>query len=259
MGTRNSPMGNAESLLAIGLTFLLAGFVKGVIGLGLPTVSLALLTVTVGLKTGMVLLIVPSFITNVWQGLSGGALGAILKRLWPFFAAICVGTWFGVKGLATYDPTLLTALLGVLLCIYAALNLRRPWKPDIADKENWLGPLAGAVTGGLTGLTGSFVVPGVMYLQALAMPRDMLIQTMGVAFTVCTVALAVGLNDQRMISQELGTLSAAGVVPAIIGMVIGQRVRGRLSEAMFLKVFFTALAVLGVYITVRSLIAYGGT
>lgn len=252
-------MWNTESLVAIGLTFLLAGFVKGVIGLGLPTVSLALLTVTVGLKTGMVLLIVPSFMTNVWQGLSGGALAAILKRLWPFLGATCVGTWFGVKGLAAFDASLLAALLGVLLCIYAGLNLKRPWRPDIGHQEIWLGPLAGTVTGGLTGLTGSFVVPGVMYLQALALPRETLIQTMGVAFTVSTVALAVALNDQRLISQDLGALSATAVVPAFIGMVIGQRVRGRLSEAMFLKVFFAALAVLGVYIAVRSLIAYGGT
>ena len=252
-------MADTESFLAIGLTFLLAGFVKGIIGLGLPTVSLALLTVTVGLKAGMVLLIVPSFITNVWQGLAGGNLGVILKRLWPFLATTCVGTWFGVKGLTTYDPSLLAALLGVLLCIYAGVNLRRPYRPDIADKENWLGPLVGAVTGGLTGLTGSFVVPGVMYLQALAMPRDMLIQAMGVAFTICTVALAIGLNDQHLISHDLGVISTASVVPAFIGMAIGQRVRGRLSEAMFLKVFFAALGVLGVYITVRSLIAYGGT
>ena len=251
-------MWNTEFLLTVGLTFLLAGFVKGIIGLGLPTVSLALLTVTIGLKTGLVLLIVPSFITNVWQGISGGALGAIFKRLWPFLTATCVGTWFGVKGLATYDPSLLAALLGTLLFIYAGLNLLRPWRPDIADKESWLGPLVGIVTGGLTGLTGSFVLPGVMYLQALAMPRETMIQAMGVVFTTCTVALAVGLNDQGLISQDLGMLSAAGVVPAFIGMVLGQRVRGRLSEAMFLKVFFGALGFLGVYITVRSLISYTG-
>ena len=251
-------MWNPESLAAIGLAFLMAGFVKGVIGLGLPTVSLALLTVTIGLKAGMALLIVPSLVTNVWQGLSGGALGAILRRLWPFLAAICVGTWFGVKGLATFDPSLLAALLGVLLCVYAGLNLRRIRRPDISRNETWLGPLAGTVSGGLTGLTGSFVVPGVIYLQALAMPRETLIQAMGVMFTVSTVALAVGLNDQRLISQDLVTLSAASVVPALVGMVIGQRVRGRMSEAVFLRIFFAALAALGVYIVVRSLIAYGG-
>ena len=47
--------------LVILTTFLLAGLVKGVIGLGLPTVSLAILTVALDLPSAMVLLLVPSF------------------------------------------------------------------------------------------------------------------------------------------------------------------------------------------------------
>ena len=67
-------------LIAVALTFLLAGAVKGIIGMGLPTVSLALLTIVVGLPQAMALLLVPSFVTNVWQGLSGGHGRAILRR-----------------------------------------------------------------------------------------------------------------------------------------------------------------------------------
>jgi uncharacterized membrane protein YfcA len=49
------------------LAFLLAGFVKGVIGLGLPTVSMGLLTLVMAPAKAASLLIVPSFVTNVWQ------------------------------------------------------------------------------------------------------------------------------------------------------------------------------------------------
>ncbi|MEP2560021.1 MAG: sulfite exporter TauE/SafE family protein, partial [Rhizobiaceae bacterium] len=55
------------ALAIIFLTFLLAGLVKGVIGLGLPTVSLAVLAVLFDLPTAMALLIVPSLLTNIWQ------------------------------------------------------------------------------------------------------------------------------------------------------------------------------------------------
>jgi len=246
----------AEHLIVAGLTFLLAGFVKGVIGLGLPTVSLALLTAAIGLKPAMALLIVPSLVTNVWQGVTGGAFVPLMRRLWLFLAVGAAGTWFGAQGLAIIDTALLSALLGVLLVIYAAAGLRRLVMPDARPHEKWLGPALGAVNGVLTGLTGSFVVPGVMYLQALRLARDELIQAMGIAFTVATVALAAALSDQRLITWDLGTISAAGVVPAIAGMIIGQRVRGRLTEARFLKVFFAALLVLGLYIVARSLAAY---
>ena len=73
------------TILAIVLaTFVLAGTVKGVIGLGLPTVSLALLTVALDLPSAMALLLLPSFITNVWQAAVGGHGREIIKRLWPF-------------------------------------------------------------------------------------------------------------------------------------------------------------------------------
>ena len=65
-------MQDPVTLTVVALTFLLAGLVKGVIGLGLPTISLALLTAALGLPQAMALLLVPSFVTNLWQAVAGG-------------------------------------------------------------------------------------------------------------------------------------------------------------------------------------------
>jgi uncharacterized membrane protein YfcA len=113
------------------------------------------------------------------------------------------------------------------------------------------GPVIGAVNGVLTGMTGSFVFPGVLYLQAIGLPRDAFIQAMGMLFTVSTVALALG--GQNLLTIELGAISAAAVVPAVVGMVLGQRLRKRMSEALFRRVFFLALLGLGLYIVARTL------
>ena len=69
-------------------TFFLAGLVKGIIGLGLPTISLALLTIATDLPTSMALLLVPSLITNVWQAIGGRHGYVIILRLWPFFLLV---------------------------------------------------------------------------------------------------------------------------------------------------------------------------
>lgn len=84
------------------------------------------------------------------------------------------------------------------------------------------------------------------------MPRDVLIQAMGVFFTVSTVALAVSLGGQRLLSMELGSLSMLAIVPALLGMVLGRKVRRRLSESAFRKIFFSALLAVGIYIVLRS-------
>ena len=244
-------MWDPESLVIVTATFLLAGLVKGVIGLGLPTVAVAVLAATLGLTEAMVLMLIPSFVTNVWQGLVGGAFGAILKRIWLLLAAACVATWFAAGLLARSDAALLTALLGLLLCIYAAISLLTTQIPPPGRHEPWLSPLVGAASGATTGLTGTFVVPGVLYLQALGLPRDRLVQAMGIAFTVATLALAAALGGHGLLPPDLGALSLVAVAPALIGMWIGQKVRRRLPEKQFRRVFFGGLLLLGLYLVGR--------
>ena len=104
-------------------TFLLAGAVKGVIGLGLPTVSLGLLTAAIDLPTAMALLLVPSFVTNFWQALVGGNGIETLRRIWPFLLMASATVWIGASALTSVDLALLSALLGFLLVAYALISL----------------------------------------------------------------------------------------------------------------------------------------
>jgi uncharacterized protein len=242
-----------SSVLVIVGTFLIAGATKGIIGLGLPTVSLALLTVALDLPTAMALLLMPSFVTNLWQSAVGGNAKAILVRLWPFLLMATVTVWVGVLALARLDPSSLTALLGVLLVTYAVVNLGGIKLTIPSRYEVLAGPLIGTVNGVLTGMTGSFVVPGVMFLQAIDLSRDVLIQAMGMLFTASTVALGIALQQSNFLTTEQAILSASAVVPAMIGMIGGQVVRRRLSEQRFRTVFFVALLVLGVYIIANAL------
>ncbi|MCW8885742.1 MAG: sulfite exporter TauE/SafE family protein [Motiliproteus sp.] len=245
-------MAELSLLMVITVVFLLAGLVKGVTGMGLPTVTLALITVAIDMPTAMALLLIPSALTNLWQALIGERTRELLKRLWPFLVPATVMVWFGAGALTRVDLSLLSALLGALLMIYGGINLLG-FKVQISPRrESWMGPLLGTVNGVLTGMTGSFVVPGVIYLQAIGLPRDMLIQAMGMLFTLSTLALAVALQGNDMLSVELGLLSLVGLVPAIIGMVVGQKVRRKLSESLFRKVFFTTLLLLGGYIVGSS-------
>lgn len=244
---------DAVTTTAIIGTFLVAGAVKGVIGLGLPTVSLALLSVLIDLPGAMVLLLVPSFVTNVWQAAVGGHAKMILCRLWSFMLIALIAVWVGSVALVRVDHVILTMLLGLLLVIYSTISLLGV---RITVATRWEGPmglLCGAVNGLLTGMTGSFVVPGVIYLQSIGLARDALIQAMGMLFTVSTIGLAFVLQRHAFLTIELGVVSAIALAPAIIGMIVGQWIRRYLSEAAFRPVFFVALLILGSYIIVRAI------
>lgn len=235
-------------LASICATFLLAGAVKGVIGLGLPTISLAILTVLVDLPSAMALLLAPSFLTNVWQATAGGQFLPLLKRLWLFLLLAACTVWIGALALTRIDLSMLSALLGLLIAAYALINLGgvRIFVPK--QREVPAGAALGAINGVLTGMTGSFVVPGVMYLQAIGLQRDALVQAMGILFTISTLALAFALGANNLLTMKLGTLSLIAVIPAFAGMAAGQYVRQRLSESVFKRIFFVSLLLLGCYI-----------
>ena len=66
--------------------------------------------------------------------------------------------------------------------------------------------------------------------------------------TVATVTLGIALSGFDLYESEHGLISAAGLVPAFAGMYLGQKVRARLSEQVFRKVVFYALAIFGFYL-----------
>lgn len=226
--------------------FLLAGTVKGVIGLGLPTVAMGLLGMVMLPAQAAALLIIPSTVTNVWQLITGGHLIPLLKRLWPMLLMIASGTVLGsmVIGIGP----LMTRALGAALSLYALSGLFLPTLRIAPRHEAWLGPACGFVTGVITSATGVFVIPAVPYLQALGLERDALVQALGLSFTVSTLALAGGLFwNGALGGGELGA-SVLALIPALLGMWFGQWLRQRISAKVFKRVFFIGMGALGLHL-----------
>ncbi len=242
----------AETLILIAATFGLAGLIKGVVGLGLPTISLAILTATLGLRDAMALMLVPSLATNVWQAVAGPAFGEILRRFWPMAVAAIAGTFVGLRIGIGISPDLLAAVLGIVLCIYAASGIQGVAYARAQSLEHLLTPLTGLISGVMTGLVGVFMVPGVLYLQALRLPKELFVQTLGVVFVVATVTLGIALSRYSLLSGDHAIISAASVIPAFAGLYLGQKIRARLSEDRFRMVIYCALAAFGIFLIARA-------
>ncbi len=244
-------IGPALTLLVIG-TFVLAGTVKGVIGLGLPTVSMGLLGLAMLPAQAAALLIIPSTITNLWQLAFGGHLSALLKRLWPMLLLIFLGTGFGTLWLGMSGGSWVGHALGGALLVYALSGLFLPTLKVKPETERWLGPLCGVITGVVTSATGVFVIPAVPYLQALGLNRDQLVQALGLSFTASTLALAAGLAWRGTLGGGEINASLLALVPALLGMWLGQAVRQRISAVLFKRVFFVGMALLGAHLLISG-------
>ena len=235
------------------LTFLLAGMVKGVIGLGLPTVAVGLLGLVMSPLEAASLLIVPSLVTNVWQLAVGPNFWGITRRLWPMLLAIWAGTWTGARVLGGVTTGYATTALGAALLLYGLVGLARVRLEIPARTQSWLSPLIGAATGLTTAATGVFVIPAVPYLQALNIEKEELVQALGLTFTASTLALAASLWEQQAFRPTVVESSFLALVPALTGMVVGQWIRKWVSPATFRTCFFLGLVALGVHLIVRSI------
>lgn len=244
----------SEHLPLILATFLLAGMVKGVLGLGLPTIAVGLLGLVMAPLQAAALLIIPSMVTNLWQLCDGRSPLPMLRRLWPMLVGIVVGTLLVAWLLQSLDLPGATRWLGIALMLYAVLGLAAIHVRVERARECWLGPVIGAITGAVTAVTGVFVIPAVPYLQAIGLQKDDLVQALGLSFSVSTLALAAALGHSGELLQPavLG-LSVLALLPALLGMAGGQWLRKRISPERFKRGFFIGLLLLGADLSLRGL------
>ena len=230
-------------LPALAAVFFVAGLVKGISGMGLPTVAMSLLGLLMPTAAAAALTTLPALATNAAQCL--GPHGRLLLRLlWPAWLGLALATLLA-PGLD--DAALAQAaprLLGTVLLAYGAWGLWRPQLPALHSHRRAIGALAGVATGCVTAATGVFVLPLVPYLQMLRLERAALVQALGLSFTVATLALALRLHAGGL-SVAAQAATPLALAAAFGGLAAGRLVRERLSGPAFQRVLSLVFIGLG--------------
>ncbi len=244
-----------EFYLITGLVFLLAGTVKGIVGFGLPLVSITLLTPFYGLVDAIAIMLLPAVVTNFWQAVTGGRFIGLWKRLWPLYVSGVVSTVLAASVLVQIEPFWPTVLLGSVILTYSLVGLAAWQPPKPGTRETWLSPVTGVVTGLITGLTGVLVFPMAVYFQSLDLDRRVLFQAMGIYLLLANVALASAFGWQGAFPDGVTRLAVVGIVAGLAGMALGRRILVLLSAEQFKRVFFLALGAVGAFIFLRALLS----
>lgn len=245
-----------DILVTATVAFLFAGFVKGVLGFGFPIIALVVMTLTIGLLDALAYIVVPTIATNLWQAMSGPHLRAILQRMWVYFLCAVIGILVSSQFLAIADVNWLTGLLGVVLFAFALSRLMDVHLTVQPSWERGVSVALGTVNGLLTGLTGTFMVPSVLYMQAIGFDKDTLVQALGAFFALSTITLTLSLGQNDLITIEQALTSTAGLVPAFIGIYAGRWTREQIDEEYFQRLFLSALLMLGGYLAIRAVFVF---
>jgi uncharacterized membrane protein YfcA len=237
-------------LSLIAVVFIFAGVVKGVLGGGLPAISIGVLSLVMPIPQAAALVVLPSFAANIWQSF-GPDFYVLLRRLWLMLVGICIGAWLGAGLMTGAYSEWARVGLGLSLAIYSAIGLFKLRLALPRAAEPWLSPFVGIATGFIAAGTGIFVIPSGPYLQAIGLEKDDLVQALGIVFTVSTVVLAALVAHAGSVQVSLLVPTVVALVASLAGMWLGQKLRSRLPEDTFRRYFFIGMLLLGAHLALH--------
>lgn len=243
---------SAVSLAVIAGAYLFAGTVKGTIGAGLPFASIPIVATVVEPATAVSLTVVPVILTNVWQSFHGGHYREALRRFWPFLACLVVGVVAGAQILATAAPGRVKVVLGAVVVAVSVIQLSGAGFAVAERTQRWLNPLTGAASGVFGGIAG-MMVPAVIYVAALRLPKNLVISLFALIALSGTIPLYVTLFANGVLRQDELAVSALVMLPAAVGVFLGTRLRNRISQRMFERFLFAGLILVGLNLIRKGL------
>jgi len=226
-------------------TFLLAGLVKGVVGMGLPPVAIGLMALAMPPAQAAALVLVPAFVTNIWQMTAGRNFFVMVRRLWPLLVCICIGVWLCRDVMTAQTSRLPQLLLGLMLMLYAVYGALSPTPRLPARYEPYVAPIVGLTTGAILAATGLMQIPLFPYLQAINLEKEEMLQALGLSFFISALALGTALANASVLRTETALLSLFALLPATAGMVLGRYYVSRISAAAFKRWFLIAMFLIG--------------
>jgi uncharacterized membrane protein YfcA len=245
----------ASEILILCAIFLFGGFVKGLLGIGLPALLIGLLTFVYEPRFAVSLILIAIMTMNVRQAMQGGRVSDILKRYWVFCSIAMVFIFsVAIVGAAVPVPALLIFVgVGMTLFALSSLFVAMPLLPQRFDKLAQA--VAGVASGILGGLTAIWGPPLAIYLMSLHLEKRTFVQVLGVMFAAQSIPLTLGFIVSGELALSTALLGTALLVPAFSGMYFGERMRDRIDTVLFFRLFLTLFLLLGLNLIRRGLFA----
>lgn len=240
--------------LSSGLALVLGGVVKGSLGVGLPLISVPVLSLWLAPGRAIGLLAVPVVLSNLAQAREGG--GVALRPAWQRFRGLMVTQFVVTLATVRFTADLPSQYLNVLVAAAVLVAVVLMWaQPRLAfapRRERGIGIAVGMLAGllgGASSLTGPVVIT---YLMALGLKRDEFVRSISLIYLGGSLPIYGGmLLFGRITWTDIG-LSILALAPVYLGMMAGQRLRQRLDDGLFRRIVLVFLVVVALLLLIKA-------
>tara|TARA_Y100000590_G_scaffold75864_1_gene83910 strand:- start:2670 stop:3434 length:765 start_codon:yes stop_codon:yes gene_type:complete len=246
------PSANPLILFFLISAFLVAGIIKGFLGMGLPTTVMALLTLVMEPTAAIPLLTIPIFVTNFAQYIRSSNPLKVAKNYKYFSVSIMISILITSMFITSYPQSLLTTTIGLAMVIFS-LQTMFGIKIPVGSSYKWHVPL-GVSSGILGGLSSIWAPPIAMYLISKNYSKDEFVSITGFLFLSGSLPLALGLYISGILNLETILQSLIGLIITLIGFRIGELMRRKVPQDTFRKVLLVAFLVMGSRLIVQGIL-----
>jgi hypothetical protein len=244
-------------LLAAALVMVLGGVVKGAVGFALPMIAVSGIGSFLDAQTTIAILIVPTFLTNLWQAIRQGPRAALEtgRRFWRLILVLAVLIGLVAQAVPHIPSQTLFLVLGGIVTVVAALQLAgwRPEAPRSPGARRALEIATGVVAGVTGGLAGVWGPPVLFFLIALGVEKTALVRAQGLAYLTGSTVLVVAHLRSGLLDAATLPVSALMILPVMAGMALGLRLQDRLAPAPFRRWVLVVLCLAGLNLLRRGL------
>jgi uncharacterized protein len=235
----------ANIIAAVVCSLIVAGFLKGIIGVGMPVVALPLLSLFIDIKSAAMLLSMPLILSNLPQALEGGKTSRCLMQLTPVLLGMIPGLVLGVRVLLALDANVAKVIAGVVLIGVGGLTLLAPkldLQPRLVLPAGITFGFFGGILGGLAAMAGPLVF---IFLLAKGLRGRAFTKEASLYLVVSSGLLALLLTASQAFRWRDVAVSTAAMAPVALGMVAGQQMRDKIAPETFRKLVLIAVIAAG--------------
>lgn len=239
----------------IAAVLIFGGMAKGTLGFGLIVTTVPFLSMVMPPKDAMAWMTIPIFLLNIYALVLTRQEWREARRIGVFLLMGILFVPMGVRMMVWMPPDATRVGIGLFIFIVVAMRLA-DWQPR--PREGGGGRLFATLLGSTAGfLHGSMMMSApavVLYLNFTGVPRDAFVFVASVIATFFLLLQALTFASLDAYASGTGWQSLLMLVPAIVGMFIGNRFRQRLSQKVFEGLVLALFGFVGLSLLAKSLV-----